>query len=385
MRTVKQVSELTGLSVRMLHYYDQIGLLKPSVVAENGYRLYDDEALILLQQIMFYKELEIPLKEVKKIIHSADYDRTRALKNQKELLILKRNRINKLIELIDKTLKGEDDMSFEEFDMSEYYKALEDFKKDFSDTIIKNLGGLDKYDELIEQCKSNETEIAKMAVKQYGSIEKYVEAMKKNFNSKLFTIADQIDRLKKDLLGDKHPKLKELYEKLVSDIGKDPLSAEIQQIAEEIKNTIKSDYEPFSTDEGNNYWYSMVQSYTVIPEWITAVDQKYGKGASKFIGEVLKANLEKEQPRLSQLYNKLTSNLNKDPSSKEIQDIVEEIVKETEKQNEMLNIEVGDNYWRYMADVYLSNPAFQKATDKSYGEGSARFIGEALKYYVSNK
>jgi len=66
MRTVKQVSELTGISVRMLHYYDEIGLLKPSKVTDSGYRLYNDEALMLLQQIMFYKELEIPLKEVKK-------------------------------------------------------------------------------------------------------------------------------------------------------------------------------------------------------------------------------------------------------------------------------------------------------------------------------
>ncbi|NLC19092.1 MAG: MerR family transcriptional regulator [Clostridiales bacterium] len=129
MRTVKQVSELTGISVRMLHYYDEIGLLKPSKVTDSGYRLYNDEALMLLQQIMFYKELEMPLKEVKKILYSSDYDKTRILENQKKLLILKRNRLNNLIELIDKTLRGKNEMSFKEFDMSEYYNALEEFKK----------------------------------------------------------------------------------------------------------------------------------------------------------------------------------------------------------------------------------------------------------------
>jgi DNA-binding transcriptional MerR regulator len=67
MKTIKQVSDLTGISVRMLHYYDKIGLLKPSNFTDAGYRLYDDEALETLQQILFFKELDIPLKEVKEI------------------------------------------------------------------------------------------------------------------------------------------------------------------------------------------------------------------------------------------------------------------------------------------------------------------------------
>lgn len=382
MRTVKQVSDLTGLSVRMLHYYDEIGLLKPSKVTASGYRLYDDEALMLLQQIMFYKELEIPLKEVKEILYNSDCNRTRVLENQKKLLILKRNRLNNLIELIDKTLKGENKMSFKEFDMSEYYNALEEFKKEYSDMINNNLGGMQKFDELIEKCKSNEDDIAKMAIKKYGSIEKYVEAMKKNFKSEIFTLADQFDNFKKDLLEDKHPELNVLFRELVSNMGKEPISSEVQQIAEKIKNTIKRDYELFSMDEDNNYWYSVIQMYLVFPDWIKAVDRKYGKGASKFIGEALKANSGNAQPKLNLLYKKLTSDLSKDTSSSEIQNIVEEIVKETTKQNELLRIETGENYWEYMTDIYLSNPVFQKATDKNYGDGAACFIGKALKSYV---
>lgn len=385
MRTVKQVSDLTGISVRMLHYYDEIGLLKPSEITDSGYRLYDEEALIILQQIMFYKELDIPLKEVKKIMYSSNYDKTKALEDQRKLLRLKCDRINNMIELINKTLMGENKMSFEEFDMTEYFKALEDFKKEYKDRIIKNYGGMEKYDELIEKCKSKEDEIAKMAIKQYGSIENYVDAMKKNFGSQIFTIAEEYDKFKKDILEDQHSELSELYRKLVSDIRKDPLSEEIQQIAEEIKNIAKRDYEIFKLDEDNNYWYSMVQIYLILPDWMEAIDQKYGKGASKFIGEALKANLGDTQPKINTLYKNLTNQLNIDPSTKAIQDIVKEIVKETAKQHEKLKIEVGNNYWGYMAELYLSNAAFQNGTDKKYGEGAALFIGEALKFYGAHE
>src|SRR3712207_8808124 len=128
MKTVKQVSDLTGISVRMLHYYDKIGLLKPSKLTEAGYRLYDNEALEILQQILFFKEFDIPLKKIKEIMVSPYFDKMEALKNQKKLLILKQKRLNDLIGLIDKTLKGESTMSFKEFDMSEYFNALEDRK-----------------------------------------------------------------------------------------------------------------------------------------------------------------------------------------------------------------------------------------------------------------
>ena len=123
MRTVKQVSDLTMISVRMLHYYDKIGLLKPSAVTELGYRLYNDETLETLQQILFFKELDIPLKEVKEIMVSPYFNKMQALENQKKLLILKRDRLNGLIGLINKTLKGDNTMSFKEFDMTKYYNV----------------------------------------------------------------------------------------------------------------------------------------------------------------------------------------------------------------------------------------------------------------------
>jgi len=382
MKTIKHVSDLTGISVRMLHYYDKIGLLKPSNFTDAGYRLYDDEALETLQQILFFKELDIPLKEVKEIMVSAHFDKIQSLKSHEKLLILKRNRLNDLIELVNKTLKGENTMSFKEFDMSEYYNALEEFKTEHKNIIIKSYGSMDKYDEFIETCKSKEAEIAKMAIKSHGSIEKYVKSMKKNFNSDMFIKEDQFSEFKKDCLEDKHPKLKGLYKKLVSDLSKDPSSKEIQQIAEEITNIAKKDYEIFKMDNGDDYWYSMVQIYLGYPEWIEKVDKKYGNGASKFIGEVLNNYLADKLPKIITLYEKLTSDLSKDPSSKEIQQIVEEIAAINKKSHESLKVDVGDNYWEYTADLYLSNPAYIKVNEKKYGTGASKFIGEALKFYA---
>jgi len=385
MRTVKQVSKLTGISVRMLHYYDEIGLLKPSEVSEVGYRLYDDEALMILQQILFYKELDIPLKEVKEIMYSPHYDITQALENQKKLLILKSKRLNDLVELINKTLKGENAMSFKEFDMSEYYNALEEFKKEHKDMIILSYGTMEKYNEFIEKCKLKETEIAQTAIKQYGSIEKYVKAMKNNFNSNLFTVAEQCDEFRKDCLEDRHPKLKELFKNIVSDLSKNPSSEEIQKIAEEITTIARKDYEFLNINGEYDFWYVIVQTYLVYPDWINKVDKKYGVGAAKFIGEALNKYLGDYQPKIEMLYKKLCSDLKKDPTSKEIQEIVIEIVDTDQKTHEALKVEVGENYWGYTAEQYLSESIMKRVIDKKYGDGASKFIGEALKFYAERK
>ena len=83
MRTVKQVSELTGISIRTLHYYDEIGLFKPSEVTESGYRLYDESALEVLQQILFFKELDFTLREIKVIMENPQFDKKAAFEKQK--------------------------------------------------------------------------------------------------------------------------------------------------------------------------------------------------------------------------------------------------------------------------------------------------------------
>jgi len=183
MRTVKQVSELTGISVRTLQYYDEIGLFKPSKVTESGYRLYDDVALQVLQQILFFKELDFSLKDIKLIMLNPKFDRNKAFKDQIKLIQTKLDRLNGLLKLLIKLEKGEKCMSFKEFDISKYFNVLEKYKTDHLDEVTKYWGSVDKFSEFIENCKSKESEIAQMAIKQFGSIEKYTEAMKKNLSN----------------------------------------------------------------------------------------------------------------------------------------------------------------------------------------------------------
>ena len=97
MKTVKEVSMITGVSIRTLRYYDEIGLLKPTELTETGYRLYDNKALEKLQAILFFRELEIPLIDIKKIMDTPNYDKEQILITQKALLEQKRNRLNGII------------------------------------------------------------------------------------------------------------------------------------------------------------------------------------------------------------------------------------------------------------------------------------------------
>ncbi|MBE6039321.1 MAG: MerR family transcriptional regulator [Anaerofustis stercorihominis] len=97
MMTVNEVSKLTGVSIRTLRYYDTIGLLPPTEYTESGYRMYDDTALERLQQILLFKELEFPLKEIKNIIDAPDFDKNKALEQQIELLTMKKEHLENLI------------------------------------------------------------------------------------------------------------------------------------------------------------------------------------------------------------------------------------------------------------------------------------------------
>ena len=112
MKTVKDVSKITGVSIRTLRYYDEIGLLNPTELTEVGYRLYDNKALEKLQEIMFFRELDIPLIDIKKIMENPNYDKEQALLTQKNLLEQKRNRLNGIIELITDVMKGVNTSNF---------------------------------------------------------------------------------------------------------------------------------------------------------------------------------------------------------------------------------------------------------------------------------
>lgn len=135
MRTVNEVSKITGVSVRTLHHYDAIGLLKPTAVSESGYRLYDDTALERLQQILLFRELEFPLKEIKAILESSNFNRSKALEQQITLLTLKREHLDNLINLA-RGIKaiGVSKMDFTAFDTSTIDKYAAEAKASYGQT-----------------------------------------------------------------------------------------------------------------------------------------------------------------------------------------------------------------------------------------------------------
>jgi len=133
--TVKQVSELTGVSIRTLRYYDEIGLLPPASHTEGGYRLYDDTALERLQQILLFRELEFPLKDIVRIVSSPDFDRKKALEQQIELLELKKQHLEDLISFARGIkLLGVRAVNFSAFDTSKLDEYAKRAKEQWGNT-----------------------------------------------------------------------------------------------------------------------------------------------------------------------------------------------------------------------------------------------------------
>ncbi|CAH0293544.1 HTH-type transcriptional activator mta [Peribacillus sp. Bi96] len=123
---VKELADLVGISVRTLHYYDEIGLLSPEETSDSGYRLYSNDNLEMLQQILFFREIDMPLKEIKHFISCSSFDKQEALLQHQKMLLEKRNQLDKLINTVGKSLKhmkGEIQMTnkekFEGFDFSQ--------------------------------------------------------------------------------------------------------------------------------------------------------------------------------------------------------------------------------------------------------------------------
>ncbi len=133
--SVHEVAELTGITARTLHYYDEIGLLKPTKVTEAGYRMYDDAALSRLQTILLFRELEFPLKEIKVILDSPDFDPSEVISQQIKLLELQYKHIGELIAFTREIQnKGVTTMNFDIFDKSEIEKYEAEVKAKWGNT-----------------------------------------------------------------------------------------------------------------------------------------------------------------------------------------------------------------------------------------------------------
>lgn len=163
MRTVKEVSKITGVSVRTLHHYDAIGLLKPTKVSEAGYRMYDDTALSRLQNILLFRELQFPLKEIKAILDSPDFDPSEAIAKQIGLLELQYKHIGELLafarEIRD---KGVTIMDFDVFDKSEIEK--------YKDEVIAKWGNTKAYQEYKQKDIAGNGDSSSKAAKELMTI-----------------------------------------------------------------------------------------------------------------------------------------------------------------------------------------------------------------------
>lgn len=283
MKTIREVADLAGVSVRTLQYYDEIGLLKPTKVNDAGYRFYDDAVLEKLQQILFFKELDFQLKDIKEIMSSETYDKTEVFSKQKRLLTVKRDRLNRLLSLLERLETGETIMSFKEFDMSEYIEALEQFEIQNEEQVVKHWGSIEKFNEFVQKIKDDEINVAKIAIKQFGSIEKYTEAMKYNLEhfSELMEQAEKMKEQSEDITR----RSDALYSKLTDDLSKDVACSEVQMIVRDIVELTKST--TVGMDLGEGYWDMVIEGY--LHETMKHItDEKYGRGAAEYIAKAFR-------------------------------------------------------------------------------------------------
>ncbi|MCR5356895.1 MAG: MerR family transcriptional regulator [Lachnospiraceae bacterium] len=237
MMTVNEVSRLSGVTIRTLQYYDKIGLLKPAEYTESGYRLYDDTALEKLQQILLFKELEFPLKEIKEITESSDFDRNKALKQQIELLTLKKEHLEKLIDFARGLYrKGGKTMDFSAFDTSR----------------------IDEY--------------AKKAKEQWGSTPEYMEYEKKTAG-----------RSKEDQAAITNEFMK-IFECFGSIRDSDPASKEAQELVKKLKDFISEHYYTCSDE----VLLGLGKGYAAGGEFTENIDKAGGKGTAIFTDKAIR-------------------------------------------------------------------------------------------------
>lgn len=238
MKTVSEISKTTGISVRTLHYYDQIGLLSPTTKTEKGYRLYDEKSLEILQQILFFKELGFKLKDIKKIINSSSFDKIKALENHKNLLLMKRKHIDDLICLVNKTMEG-NNMSFKEFDDSSIREAQEKYKQE-----IEN---------------------------KWGNTKEYKQSVEKANN---YT-KNEWEQLQQ--------KVTDIYNEFANNMNKSPSDIEVQKLVKEWQKYITTYYYDCSNDILRN----LGEMYVNDERFKNNIDS-IRRGLAEFINEAIK-------------------------------------------------------------------------------------------------
>ena len=278
MMTVKEIAELTGISARTLHYYDEIGLFVPTSKSEAGYRLYDDKALETLQQILFFREFDIPLKEIKAVMENSDLDRNQILQMQRKMLMVKKERIERLIASIDDILKGDNRMDFTVFDETEIYTMYDSLVEQMNDEqkkiFIEHYGSLESFKEHFLKNAATEKVQKSFAkiVEWYGSKESALEATKTSLGSEVMTAYQK--------------RIGNIQKKLASKIGMDVNSFEVRELIGEYDFVAKQLYQ---MEDVTKLMLEIAKVYRSDSEAKAGVDSVYGTGFASYMGEAMEA------------------------------------------------------------------------------------------------
>jgi MerR family transcriptional regulator, thiopeptide resistance regulator len=206
--TIKQLADLAGISVRTLHFYDEIGLLRPARERSNKYRIYEEKELLRLQQILFFRELDFPTKEIKRILSAPGFDMSAALKDQKRLIELKKERLNRLIKTIDKTIQKinqeismDNENLYDSFNKEEMEKYAKEAKERWGHT--------DEYKQSTERVnKMSKDDMARIQAESDALMKEIASRMSEGSQSKM--IQELIDKHYDNLKHFYEPSL-ELY------------------------------------------------------------------------------------------------------------------------------------------------------------------------------
>ena len=277
MKTVKEISDLTGISVRTLHYYDEIGLLKPTGKSDAGYRLYDDKALETLQQILFFREFDIPLKEIKAVMNNPLLEKIQILQMQRKMLVTKKERMEHLIASIDDILKGENKMDFAVFTKTEmesmFQTMIEHMPDNMKNLAVKEFGSMEEWKKHYIEVVSSETMQKGYAkvVEWYGGKEKFLSVANNPISKEL---AESYNRQSESIL-----------QKLFALRDCDVNSLEVKEVVEEFGLLMKQLLQINNEDGLMLAQASYYRNEKVIP----TVDKKYGIGASNFFARAIES------------------------------------------------------------------------------------------------
>ena len=275
MRTVKEISDLTGISVRTLHYYDEIGLLKPTEKSDAGYRLYDDKALETLQQILFFREFDISLKEIKAVLDNPALERNQILQVQRKMLVTKKERMERLIASIDDILKGDNKMDFAIFSKTEveemFQTMIEHMPENMKNLAVKEFGSVEEWKKhYIEVVSSEEMQkgYAKV-VEWYGGKDKFLSVAR--------------TPVSKEVAESYNKRIEAILQKLIAKQNCDIDSFEVKELVGEYGFVMKQ-LAQIKEEKG----FMMAQTQYYRNEQIKPmIDEKYGEGASDFFAQAI--------------------------------------------------------------------------------------------------